>query len=44
LRTYVGRGAGAFIENQFFAAPKTTFLSVALAFILAVVALIKKKN
>jgi len=28
LRTYVGRGAGAFIENQFFAAPKTTFLLI----------------
>lgn len=28
MRTYVGRGAGAFIENQFFAAPKTTFLLI----------------
>ena len=28
MRTYVGRGAGAFIENQFFAAPKTKFLLV----------------
>lgn len=28
MKTYVGRGAGAFIENQFFAAPKTTFLLV----------------
>jgi len=28
LKTYVGRGAGAFIENQFFAAPKTAFLLV----------------
>ena len=28
MKTYVGRGAGAFIENQFFAAPKTTFLLI----------------
>jgi phosphatidylserine/phosphatidylglycerophosphate/cardiolipin synthase-like enzyme len=28
LKTYVGRGAGAFIENQFFAAPQTSFLLI----------------